>query len=62
MVVLHTNPAEAPLLGQAIDNAGLPGVLGTLAGDDTVFVACIAGADLSHLQRFVGLRSLEGTA
>lgn len=62
LVVLHTNPAEAPLLGQAIDNAGLPGVLGTLAGDDTVFVACVAGADLSALSRFVGIGLLREKA
>ena len=62
LVVLHTNPAEAPLLGQAIDKAGLPGVLGTLAGDDTVFVACRDGADLSALGRFVGLGRIGGTA
>jgi len=62
LVVLRTNPAEAPLLGQAIDNAGLPGVLGTLAGDDTVFVACLAGTDLSALGSFVGLGHLGGKA
>jgi transcriptional regulator of arginine metabolism len=62
LVVLHTNPAEAPLLGQAIDRAGLPGVVGTLAGDDTVFVACVVGADLSALGRFVGLGALEAQA
>ncbi len=62
LVVLHTNPAEAPRLGQAIDNAALPCVLGTLAGDDTVFVACVNGADLSALERFVGLGQLGGAA
>lgn len=62
LVVLHTNPAEAPLLGQAIDKAGLPGVLGTIAGDDTVFVACAAGADLSSIGRFVGLGQLRERA
>ena len=58
LVVLHTNPAEAPLLSQAIDKAGLPGVLGTIAGDDTVFVACRVGSDLTALSRFVGLGRL----
>jgi transcriptional regulator of arginine metabolism len=62
LVVLHTNPAEAPLLGQAIDHAHLPGVLGTIAGDDTVFVACTPGADLGSLRQFVGLMSMDGAA
>lgn len=39
LLVLRTDPAFAQVLGQAIDDAGLPGVLGTIAGDDTVFVA-----------------------
>tara|TARA_Y100000589_G_C26772882_1_gene474521 strand:- start:79 stop:534 length:456 start_codon:yes stop_codon:yes gene_type:complete len=40
MVVLKTIPASAPMLAQFIDDAHLSGVLGTLAGNDTVFVAC----------------------
>ena len=40
MVVLKTIPASAPMLAQFIDDAQLSGVLGTLAGNDTVFVAC----------------------
>ena len=55
IVVLHTQSAVAPRLAQAVDLAGLPGVLGTLAGDDTVFVACAPGVDLSLLHRFVGV-------
>jgi transcriptional regulator of arginine metabolism len=61
LVVLRTNPAEAPLLAAAIDSAALPGVLGTIAGDDTVFVACEAGVQLTTLGRFVGLSGLGST-
>jgi transcriptional regulator of arginine metabolism len=39
LVVLKTEPAFASVLGQAVDDAGIPGVIGTIAGDDTVFVA-----------------------
>jgi transcriptional regulator of arginine metabolism len=39
LVVVRTRPGGAPAVARAIDLAGLPGVLGTLAGDDTVFVA-----------------------
>jgi len=56
IVVLHTDPAGAPRLAQAVDRARLPGILGTLAGDDTVFVACLPDADLSGLSRFVGVQ------
>lgn len=40
IVVLKTIPASAPMLAQCIDDAHLSGVIGTLAGNDTVFVAC----------------------
>ena len=38
IVVLRTPPGSAHVVGSAIDRAGLPGVLGTVAGDDTLFV------------------------
>ncbi len=38
IVVLRTPPGSAHVVGSAIDRAGLPGVLGTVAGDDTVLV------------------------
>ncbi|MEE2829930.1 MAG: arginine repressor [Myxococcota bacterium] len=58
LVVLRTVPAGAPILAQAIDHARIPGVLGTIAGDDTVFVACLPGQELDALGRFLG-RQLE---
>ncbi len=39
LVVLKTPPGGANPLALAIDRAGLDGVLGTIAGDDTVFLA-----------------------
>lgn len=39
LVVLHTQPAHANPLAIEIDRAQLADVLGTIAGDDTVFVA-----------------------
>ncbi len=39
LVVIRTLPGSAPAVARAIDLARLPGVLGTIAGDDTVFVA-----------------------
>lgn len=38
MAVLHTPPGTANLVAYAIDEAGWPEVLGTVAGDDTVLV------------------------
>lgn len=39
-VVLRTPPGGAQPLAAALDRAGLRGVIGTLAGDDTVLVVC----------------------
>ncbi len=38
LVVLRTPPGAAQFLGSALDRVGLAGVLGTIAGDDTVVV------------------------
>jgi transcriptional regulator of arginine metabolism len=39
LVVIRTAVGAATVVAQAIDEARLPGVLGTIAGDDTIFVA-----------------------
>lgn len=59
LVVLRTPPGSAHVVGSALDRAGLPEVLGTVAGDDTLIVvvdessggAAVAGqlADLAGL-------------
>ena len=38
LVVLRTPPGAASFLASALDHAGLDGVLGTIAGDDTIMV------------------------
>ena len=44
VVVLRTPPGSAHVVGSAIDRAGLPDVLGTVAGDDTLMVIASAKA------------------
>ena len=39
LVVVKTPPGEAHPVARAVDESALPGVVGTLAGDDTVFIA-----------------------
>lgn len=39
LVVLHTPPGEASRVGATLDRLAYPEVVGTIAGDDTVFVA-----------------------
>jgi transcriptional regulator of arginine metabolism len=40
LVVLRTPPGHAQVLAFTLDRAGLPGVCGTIAGDDTILVVC----------------------
>src|ERR1700730_5668362 len=40
IVVLRTPPGSAHVIGSAIDRAGPPDVLGTIAGDDTLLLIC----------------------
>lgn len=43
LIVLKTPPGEAPGVGLALDRLALDGVVGTVAGDDTIFAA-VTGA------------------
>jgi transcriptional regulator of arginine metabolism len=50
MAVLRTPPGAAHYLASALDRAALPAVVGTIAGDDTVFVVArepLTGAELA---------------
>jgi transcriptional regulator of arginine metabolism len=38
IVVLRTPPGSAHVVGSALDRAGVPDILGTVAGDDTLFL------------------------
>lgn len=38
MIVMHTPPGHANVVAAAMDRSGLEGVLGVVAGDDTLFV------------------------
>ncbi len=49
IAIVKTPPGHANALARALDEADLPDVAGTLAGDDTIFVAAregLSGADL----------------
>jgi transcriptional regulator of arginine metabolism len=51
LVVVHTTPGAAQAVALALDQARLAEVLGTIAGDDTVFVAPVQAASASRLTR-----------
>jgi transcriptional regulator of arginine metabolism len=54
IVVVRTPPGASNFLASALDRAGLPQVLGTVAGDDTILVVSRdprGGEELAHLFR-----------
>jgi transcriptional regulator of arginine metabolism len=58
IVVLRTNLAQAQPLAAAVDAAALDGVVGTLAGEDTVLMVCrsaaVAAAVVERLEKLSG--------
>ena len=51
LVVLRTSPGGANAIASAIDLSQWEDVVGTIAGDDTIFVAC---TDAAAMRRFRG--------
>ncbi|HTR04955.1 MAG TPA: arginine repressor [Thermoanaerobaculia bacterium] len=51
LVVLRTPPADAQPVALSIDAAALEGVVGTLAGDDTIFIAARSAEQAEALAR-----------
>lgn len=58
LLVLRTPPGEAQALAYALDGLTLPGLVGTVAGDDTVFAAVESSTASAAVAR--RLRSLAG--
>ncbi len=58
LVVMRTRPGSAPVVAAAIDQARLPELLGTIAGDDTIFVTPVRGKSARTLSG--KLKSLFG--
>ena len=54
LVVLRTPPGSAHVVGSAVDRAGLPDILGTIAGDDTVLVVATERAGGQTIARRLG--------
>jgi len=57
LVVLKTPPGAAQMVASAVDWATLDQVIGTVAGDDTVFVASAAssgGSELAEILERIG--------
>ena len=51
LVVVHTSPSAANVVAWAIDTSGWPEVKGTVAGEDTLFIAVDGEVDLNRLMQ-----------
>ena len=51
VVVLRTPPGSAHVVGSALDRSGMDGVIGTVAGDDTVIVVASEAAGGAEVAR-----------
>ena len=51
LVILKTLPGSAHAIAAALDRARWPEVAGSIAGDDTVFIACPDRASLQRVKR-----------
>ncbi len=49
LVVVRTGAGQAPALASEIDRAGLDGAVGTVAGDDTIFVATATATQATRI-------------
>jgi transcriptional regulator of arginine metabolism len=58
LVVLRTPPGSAHVVGSALDRSGFDGIVGTVAGDDTVLV--VAAEEMGGKRMASRLREVAG--
>jgi transcriptional regulator of arginine metabolism len=58
LIILRTPPGCAHVVGSALDRSGLAGLLGTVAGDDTLL--CVAEEDMGGVELAARLKELAG--
>lgn len=56
MAVIKTRPGYASSIAYNIDNSNLPQILGTIAGDDTIFI--VKGVGVTNEEVIEGLRHI----
>lgn len=61
LLVLHTPPGEAQRVGSALDLLAWPEIVGTIGGDDTIFVATRNSAAQAQIARELH-RLMQGEA
>jgi transcriptional regulator of arginine metabolism len=60
LVVMKTPPGSAHLVGVVLDQGEFPEIVGTICGDDTIFVACRTAGDGKILARKLSAEAAGG--
>jgi len=53
MIVLRTPPGQASFVAAMLDDAAMSEIAGTIAGDDTIFIACASLGDQKKVIRYI---------
>ena len=59
LVVIKTPPGSAHLVGVVLDQTELSEIVGTICGDDTIFIACRAAKDANALSSKLRAATLQ---
>jgi transcriptional regulator of arginine metabolism len=62
LVIVRTPPGYANALARAVDEAAHPDIAGTVAGDDTIFIAAREGVSGTALRDELTHLTMEGAA
>lgn len=54
LVVIKTPPGSAHLVGVALDSSQMSDIVGTICGDDTIFIACRGASEAARLAETLG--------
>jgi transcriptional regulator of arginine metabolism len=57
LAVIRTPAGTANLVARAVDESDLPGIAGTVAGDDTIIAVLAEDDAFDNLRRFLGAQS-----
>ncbi len=54
LLIMRTRPGSAHVVGAALDDAAVEGIAGTIAGDDTLFIAVRDGYSPTEIAHKLG--------
>jgi transcriptional regulator of arginine metabolism len=57
LLVLKTDVGASPLIGVKLDQLNLPQIVGTISGDDTIFIATNNQQDQETVIKILGIKS-----